>query len=269
MVAPLNTSLSCLPSLYPLDWSTLHILSGVSEFNFYWEDPSLWMLSPPQHPHTQPPGPQSQGYLPTSYWGDPFPLSPLRAPQSSHLSPQIVVIFLPTPPLQTRVSRADFQQITASLMSLYNEQKPKLIFWLHCNWACYQAQQKYIPELVAYPAFTDPVSICTTDSTPCTPVACPANFYSAQLLQCKRTLTIQYLTPGRNPHMLFIILQICPGTNTTRKNMIYTLSQEAHPHSIDPCSTVAQGKSQITSTSPNCIYCESSALGPLHICGSP
>lgn len=230
MVAPLNTSLSCLPSLYPLDWSTLHILSGVSEFNFYWEDPSLWMLSPPKHPHTQPPGPQSQGYLPTSYWGDPFPLSPLRAPQSSHLSPQIVVIFLPTPPLQTRVSRADFQQIIASLMSLYNEQKPKLIFWLHCNWA---------------------------------------NFYSAQLLQCKRTLTIQYLTPGRNPHMLFIILQICPGTNTTRKNMIYTLSQEAHPHSIDPCSTVAQGKSQITSTSPNCIYCESSALGPLHICGSP
>lgn len=86
------------------------------------------------------------------------------------------------PPLQTLVSRADFQQITASLMSLHNEHKPKLIFLDHCNWACYQAKQKYIFELLAYPAFTDPVSICPTDSTPCTPVACPANRYSAQLL---------------------------------------------------------------------------------------
>lgn len=36
---------------------------------------------------------------------------------------------------------------------------------------------------------------------------------------------IQYVAPGRSPHMPFMILPICPGTNITWMNITYTSSQ--------------------------------------------
>lgn len=71
--------------------------------------------------------------------------------------------------------------------------------------------------------FIDPVPVYPTDDTPCVLwLALPLSM----VLNCSHAgpFVILYVAPDRSPHTPFLILHICPGTNSTWLNMIYTLS---------------------------------------------
>lgn len=102
-----------------------------------------------------------------------------------------------------------------------------------CNcWTYYQTQQRLLPELVAYLANFLTLPPFAQHRHPMHPCGLPSYSLCCSTAPMQH-FAIQYVAPGRSPHMPFIISHICPGTNTLHlwhhmdEYDLYLSSQEA------------------------------------------
>lgn len=125
--SPLNTSLSCLPSAYPLDWPTLCILLGVIEFDFCWEDLPLFAGAVTTRVSTAAPSRSTATRsIPSSTLRGPLPIVTTQG--------STVLPFRPSSSLHTFIQWAEI--------------RAHFLGRLNCK-VCSEAQQRLFPELVA------------------------------------------------------------------------------------------------------------------------